>query len=350
VGVSRWRWARLLAVVAVGGLLAGCEDDSADPAAGDATAPPTVADTPAEPTPPTEPVEPDPDAAPPSCGDPRGCYGRPEAAGAFDAAAIPGASGLAASERNPGVLYLLDDRPGTSEVWAVEADGTMIGPVGVEGLDALDTESLALGACGDDIDEDHCLFVGDIGDNLRNRPDITVHRVPEPDLSHGAPADPAPTEVVRLRYPDGPHDAEALLVEDGVPVIVTKAPFDAETGETGETRLYRAPGFTDGTLEDLGAVPVPPPPVALQSRFVGNVVTGGDQMSGRVVLRTYDQVVEYVASDERRPLAEFPSWPARAVPSPTEPQSEAITYAADGCGYYTAGETVGDLWFVSCVP
>ncbi|MBA2575491.1 MAG: hypothetical protein H0V05_02425 [Euzebyaceae bacterium] len=40
---------------------------------------------------------------------------------------IPEASGLAASARNAGVLYIVNDNPGTREVWAVRTDGSLIG-------------------------------------------------------------------------------------------------------------------------------------------------------------------------------------------------------------------------------
>ncbi len=178
-----------------------------------------------------------------------------------------------------------------------------------------------------------------------------VHRVVEPDLAAGAPDGPLDAATARLRYPDGVHDAEALLIDDAGRVhIVTKAPFDRETGTTGEARLYRAEAFADGVLTDLGPVPVPPPAAPVQSSFVGDVVTGGDHRDGRVLLRTYDQVLEFVAPDGERDLDALASWTIRSVPSPFELQSEALTFAPDGCGYLTAGEVVGDLWRVPCRP
>jgi hypothetical protein len=282
------------------------------------------------------------------CEDPLGCYGEPVRLGRFDAEAIPEASGLAASALDPDLLYLLDDRPGTEAIWAVRTDGTMLGALPVAGMDARDGESLANGPCPDG---SPCLFVGDIGDNLRSRDDIVVHRVPEPDLSGGLPVEPLAGDVARFRYPDGAHDAEALLVDDAGRVhVVTKAPFDRQTRETGEARLYRAEAFADGVLTDLGPVPVPPPRAPLQSGFVGTVVTGGEHREGRVLLRTYDAVLEYIAPPGDADLAGLAGWTVREVPSAFEAQSEALTWAADGCGYLTAGEMVGDLWLVPCVP
>jgi hypothetical protein len=324
------------------------EDAGAGDVRGGPTEGPTVPPEPA--ASPTGTPAPTPDAG--VCEDPLGCYGEPERIGTFDAATIPEASGLAASLANDDVLYLLDDRPGTSFLLAVRTDGSTLARLEVDGMDARDGESLAVGPCGAE-DGGSCVYVGDIGDNLRNRGDVVVHRVPEHDLSGDPPTAPLPNDRVRLRYPDGAHDAEALLVDDlGRVHIVTKASFDRESGRTGDARLYRAGSFADGVLEDLGAIPVPEPARPLQSTFVGNVVTGGEHRDGRVLLRTYDQVLEYVGPTEAagRDLAGLASWEVREVPSAGEPQSEAITWAADGCGYLTAGEMVGDLWLVPCLP
>jgi hypothetical protein len=351
------------AVAAVALVLAAC-GPGADPAP---DAPPPPADAAATggtpgastPPPPTLPASPaparpddplrTPDPDPPPCADARGCYGPPRRVGEFDVAAVPEASGLAASRRNPDVLYLLDDRPGTSEVWAIGTDGAMLGAIGVTGLDARDTEALAVGPCAAG-DAAMCVYVGDIGDNLRSRDAVTVHRFAEPDLA-GAVPESVVADRARLTYPDGAHDAEALFLDDaGSLYIVTKAPFDSERVETGAARLYRAAAFADGELEDLGILPVPEPEAPLQSRLVGNVVTGGDYLAGQVLLRTYDQVLEYTAPSPDADVATLPAWPVRALPAPFEPQSEAIAWAPDGCGFYTAGEIVGDLWFVPCEP
>jgi hypothetical protein len=335
--------ARLLSALGCLALLTfGCSPVAEDGAAASPTDPPATAD-------PVIPPTAEPTAEPTVCREPAGCFGQPARVGTFDVDALPGASGLAAGVRNPDVLYLLDDRPGTGEVWAVQTDGTMLGAIAVPGLDALDTESLTLGPCSP-ADRSPCLYVGDIGDNLRSRRDITVHRFTEPDLSDGVPASAADVEVIRLTYPDRAEDAEALLVDDeGVPHIVTKAPYDPTTQVTGAARLLAAPGFTDGELIDLGEVPVPAPDAPLQSQLVGNVVTGADQRPGRVLLRTYDQVLAFVG-DEAAPLGEFPTWEVARLPVPFQLQPEAITWDADGCGFYSVGEQSGDIWHVPCLP
>jgi hypothetical protein len=240
---------------------------------------------------------------------------------------IPEASGIAASRRNPGVWWLLDDGR-TVAVWAISDTGSTLGRVVMDGFRGRDNEDLAVGPCP----EGTCVYVADIGDNRGTRDEVRVARFAEPDLTRGVPSAPAPTAVAHLRYPDGPLDAEALLVDAaGVPLVVTKG-----------GSLFAAPGFADGTLVALGHVPLGPAVGGL----LGAMVTAADSRPGRVVLRTYDSVVEFTAPSEDAPLAEFPTWQLASVPSPVEPQSESIAYTPDGHGYVTLSEGDPRIWMV----
>jgi hypothetical protein len=277
-------------------------------------------------------------------------FAPPVRVGAFDAEIVPGASGLAASIRHPGLLYLLDDREGTNEVWVLDTEGGMLGSIAVDGLHALDTESLEVAPCGvpGDGPSESCLYVGDIGDNLRGRRDIRVYRFTEPDLAADPAADghlaTVQPDVAVLRYPDEAHDAEALLVEDGWLYVITKPPMDAVEA----TVLYRAP-FGEETLERVGELRLPDPASPLLSLFVGNVTTGASMDGdGRVLLRTYDSVFLASPPEPSAGLDSLADWTFTETPTPRLPQAEAVTWSADECGYYTVSERIGDLWFVPC--
>jgi hypothetical protein len=268
-------------------------------------------------------------------------YGEPTPAGRYDATTVDEASGLAASVRNPGVWWLLDDGR-TSTVWAIGAAGELIGPIKLSGFRSRDAEDLAVGPCAPEVART-CVYVGDIGDNSSRRSTIRVARFVEPDLSGGSagtagvPLRPVHADVVDLRYPEAPSDAEALLVDmQGTPYVVTKESH----------RLFRAEGFADSTLADLGPVPLPRSTGPSLDDLAGHLVTSADSRPGRVLLRTYGEAFEYVAPDPRAPLSEFPSWPARMVPSAREPQSESIAYTRDGAGYETLSEGDPTIWLV----
>lgn len=324
-------------------LLAGCEGAEAP------AAPATMAVTEAPSPVPSPSPSPGATSTPWGCADPPGCYAEPVQLGSFDAEEIPEASGLAASVRNPGLFYVLDDGPDTTAVHVVRADASMVGAVEVEGMNGRDTEDMAVAPCGPG-EAESCVYVGDIGDGRKRRDDIVVYRFPEPDLTAGVPDEPVEASVARYTYPDRPHEAETLLVSAaGVPYIVTKDPGQTgdEPGE-GAALLYGAEEFADGVLNDLGPVAVPQPAEVVRSARRGVAVTAGDSRPGRVLLRTNDSAVEFVAPDPDADLEGFPDWPAVEVPVKRQPQPESIAYLAQGCGFISASEGTGNLWLTPC--
>lgn len=206
--------------------------------------------------------------------------------------------------------------------------GTRTAPV-----DPYDAEDLAVAADG-------TLWVADTGDNDRRRATVAVIVVPPPESDHQGPA-----ALHRLTYPDGPHDAEALLLgADGVPTIVTK--------DVGAAGVYRPEGPLAGPgptpLVRVGDLVLPTsdtvggPVGGLGSRTVTGGATSAD---GRVVaLRTYTDAWLYPAPD-RDVVAALRRPPVR-VPLPGEPQGEAIAFTADGTllsGSESRGGAVGQL-------
>ena len=284
-----------------------------------------------------------PPTSDPAC--PRPCRRRPRVIGRFRTALAPEASGIAAGQRNPELLYILDDGPGTTSLLVVRArTGRAVGQLSIQGLDSVDSEGLALGACGAG-DARPCIYIGDIGDNTRSRDTITVTRVLEPDLTGGVSSRLVEAATATWRYPDGAHDAEALLADgNGTLGIVTKSP--GRRGR-GAARLYLATEFGDQTLRRGPRIRLKKPAVPLAAAVVGNVVTGADISRVGVVIRTYDAIYEFL-SDGAGGLDAFPSWRVREVRSPAEGQGEAVTYAADGCGLFTVSEGSGQITAIPC--
>ncbi len=109
-------------------------------------------------------------------------------------------SGVAASRAHAGIAWTHNDS-GDPVLFAVDARGRTAGRVSVTGATVEDWEDISIAPCPGGGD---CLYVADIGDNDAARGTVTVWRVPEP-----APGDArtAPATAIRLRYPDGAHDA-----------------------------------------------------------------------------------------------------------------------------------------------
>ena len=114
-------------------------------------------------------------------------------------------SGLARSGYSSTVLWAHNDSGGGPVLYAIAGNGTTVATYTLTGASAKDWEGMAAARSG----VTRYLYVGDIGDNGKKRPTIAVHRVIEPStLKNGTLT---PTSWV-FRYPDGPHNAETLLV------------------------------------------------------------------------------------------------------------------------------------------
>ncbi len=102
----------------------------------------------------------------------------------------------------------------SSVAYATDLRGTDRGALLVPGADAIDWEDISLGPCPKSI-ASTCLYLADTGDNLEFRPFVTIYAVPEPAPPERASDTSGTTRapaVLRLRYPDGAHDVEAVYV------------------------------------------------------------------------------------------------------------------------------------------
>jgi hypothetical protein len=209
--------------------------------------------------------------------------------------ALVESSGLAVAARHDGVLWTHPDGGEVARVMAVGESGETVATVTLDGIDPYDPEALAPGPR-------RTLWLGDLGDNLEQRPDVSVFRFREPrSLADRT----VPATWYRFRYPDGPHDAEALLVDPstGRLLVATKA--------VGGAGLYRAPArlvaeqVGTNRLERVADVP--------------SLVTDGAFLpDGRFVLRSYTMAYVY----------DRPGHQVASAPLPPQPQGESV--AADG--------------------
>lgn len=186
-------------------------------------------------------------------------------------------SGVAAALRNPGRAWALNDS-GDPVLVALDDRGTVRGRVQVTGAAVEDWEAIALGPCP----EASCLYIGDIGDNDAQRKHITIYRVPEP---HETMTSVPVRNVFHATYPDGPQDAETLLVTPGGEIfIVTK-------GETRPVRMYRFPrDMQPGSTVALS--PVGSPRTDRKSKSSERITDGAVSPNGAwIVLRTTESLL-----------------------------------------------------------
>lgn len=235
--------------------------------------------------------------------------------------AISESSGIAASRRREGIFYTHNDSGDSARFFQFDATGKVLATIAIANAQpAIDWEDMAAAT----VAAKPYLYFGDIGDNAAKRKHIVVYRVPEPA---GAPKSVTADRIYTLTYPDGPHNAEALMVapKTGDLWIATKT-------SSGPALLFRLknPGRSGSyRLSRIGRLSIPG--IIPQTRLV----TGGDlSPDGRhLVLRTYVGALEYDFAN--------PDWMKRKPRSITiqlEHQGEGIAYSRSGDALFTSSE------------
>lgn len=245
-----------------------------------------------------------------------GSYGDPDAVTEVAGASIE-ASGLAASRTRPGVFFAHGDKNDAPVIVSFDEHGKLLGEHLVADATNEDWEDIAAAPCPD---RDDCLYVGDMGDNDLDRPQVTVYVVREPDAK-----DDRVRSVARYTgvYPKGPRDAEALLVHPcmGAIYLVTK-------DSSGVSEIYRFPPFPEDTvtLEEVATIDVSGAGGVAESLEV----TGGDWDADgeRVVLRTSDRFFVW-ATDPSDPDAHWTEEPLVLVGT-NHPRGEGVAFGMDG--------------------
>jgi hypothetical protein len=233
------------------------------------------------------------------------------------------ASGIAPGIASPAVDYVENDGGDSNRFFAVDArTGDTAAAITVPGARNVDWEDIAVAR---DAAGTPSVWLADIGDNDAARSEIQVYRVTEPhvraaDRDRTIRADAV--DVWRLRYPDGPVDAESLAVApDGSGFVVTKS--------VGGSTVYRLPPHPDSArvqvLRRVGSIAFAPTGTHNPFGVAGQVsaTSAAISVDGSIfVVRTYSDAYVWplggaglAAALARRPVV---------VPLPDQPQGEGI--------------------------
>lgn len=253
-------------------------------------------------------------------------------------------SGLARSQREPGIFWTHNDSASDPCIYAIDQSGKTRAKVRLLSAVNFDWEDMA---SAKDKDGGAQLYIADIGDNLLVRPSIQVYQIPEPALPKTADKEllSAEPKIWHGQYPDGRHNAETLLVhpQTGRMYIVTKS-------EQEQSAVYAFPETLTQDkpmkLEKIADLRFP------QRQLIGKrphdacqTTAGAFSADGsRLAIATYSFIYEWrIKAGES--LVEALKKPAELITIPLIPQLEAICYDADGKTlWFTSERLPAPLW------
>lgn len=200
---------------------------------------------------------------------------------------ITESSGIAASYRYPGCVWLHNDSGDKPRLFLIDADGKTRATVKVVDADDFDWEDM----CSFKVAGEPWLLIGDIGDNSRRRgkkdPKCRLYLLKEPVLpesKRGSTVDVDFDIRITLEYADGPEDCEGIAVDSErqeILMLTKSLPH--------KCRLYRVPlDLTDSKQKHSAtsiAHPFIPFATALDISLDGRTMAIGSLLNGMIVRR-----------------------------------------------------------------
>ncbi len=273
---------------------------------------------------------------PPSFEPERSEYRSPQTAGRVESKEINESSGIAASKCQTDVLWTHNDSGDGPYIFAMDTAGRDLGTWKVENADNVDWEDIAEFK---DADGNCFLYIGDIGNSSKEprRTEHKIYKIDEPKVPSGGsgssrthPVETSPAAIIAFSYPDGPHDAEALLVnpKDESIYVITKD-RSAPAGVYRFEPLFGGPPVRPKKVADLTVPAIP-----------NGFLTGGDiAPDGKhVVLCDYFAAYELSQMPDAESFDEI--WQQRPKPIDLglRTQGESIGYSSDGRSLFATSE------------
>jgi len=235
-------------------------------------------------------------------------------------------SGLVCGRKNDQLVYMIEDKGNENEVYVFDQMGTFKTKLILEGEINIDWEDLAIGS-GPVAGETY-IYIADMGDNDGNRSGVRVIRFVEPNLANNASNTVSITEydVINFQYPNGPRDAETLMIDPNSKDLIILTKRDELT------RVYRlkfpyASGMNKA--EFIGLLP-------FKKLVAGDISADGQ----RIAVKNKNTIYywETVENDVLKTL--FHASP-KTIAYTIEPQGESLGFSFDGKSYFTISETKG---------
>lgn len=246
-------------------------------------------------------------------------------------------SGIARSLRHPGIFWTHNDSGGEPCLFAINRKGETVARVRVPTAANFDWEDITQGL---DDNGKPCLFIGDIGDNLKLRASLQIYRIPEPDLPEDADKEVLSDEpqIWHLSYPDRRHNAECLMMHP-----LTRQIFIVTKEEDGRCALYRVPDdpVSGQAMKLIKVADLNFPARQREGKRPGMacMTTAADISpdGSRLVIATYSYLHEWKLA-KKESIEQSLTTAARIILPPLTKQMEGVCYDEDGTSLWLTSE------------
>lgn len=239
---------------------------------------------------------------------------------------IKEASGIAASIRNPGMIWTHNDSGNDAEIFLLDTTLNVKLNVKFPGLTNRDWEDIAVGP-GPEQGKSY-VYIGEIGDNFAQYQEKKIYRIEEPLTGSDSVIVMDSVEVIKVQLPHARKDTEALMIDSNTRdlYIVSKR----ENPVVVYRIKYPYPMDSTVTADSITTIPY--------AQICGGDISGDGK---EILLKNYQNVFYWKVGADEKIEDTFRRKPI-ILPYEEEPQGEAITFARDGSGYYTLSEIVKD--------
>ncbi len=236
-------------------------------------------------------------------------------------------SGVVSGRKNKKVVYMHEDSSNRIVVFVYDYEGRLLGELVLTGTINRDWEDIAIGP--GPVDGINYIYIADFGDNRAVRQEVRIYRFPEPDLPSANHDNPFKmnvdnVETITYKYPDGPRDAETLLLDKRTKdlIVITKREVNVHV----YTLPY--PQATEGYAD-----------VVFNGKLPFRTIVGGDISpdGNEILIKDYGAIYHWTIEDNDPVKTLFKQVPQKPAYIP-EVQGESVGWNAEGSGYFTITE------------
>jgi hypothetical protein len=236
---------------------------------------------------------------------------------------VPGmldeASGMADSKMNPGFLWVEQDSGNPNDIALLSHDGSFLKKINIKTATNVDWEDMAL-ANGPVAGTDY-IYIADIGDNNFVSSQYHIYRFAEPGMATDTVRE---CDKITYKYPDGAHDAEAILVDNNTKDIYIITKNDAPS------RIYKISYPQSTNMVNTGILCGTLP-------FTGVTGAAFSSHGKELVIKTYTTLYYWKLVANQRVEEVVTGIPA-TLSYQFEPQGEAVCFKNDNAGFFTLSE------------